>query len=113
MAGLSIPQLHMQKVILAYKNFAASQNISHIGLGVSAINTAKVLRARGIATEVWPIVSARDLRDRMKADPPTHVIISAPWISSVDLQHLTQSYAEVQFAVNCHSNVGFLHADAN
>ena len=41
----------MLKVILAYKNFAANKNISHIGLGVSAMNTAKVLRRHGIAAE--------------------------------------------------------------
>ena len=45
-------------LILAYKNFAANRNISHIGLGVAALNTAKVLRREGVKTEVWPIVSA-------------------------------------------------------
>lgn len=104
----------MRKVILAYKNFAANHNISHIGLGVAAINTAKVLRKNGIAAEVWPIVSAADLRQRLAAaEDVTHVVVSAPWIPSVDLQQLTNTYPDVQFAVNCHSNVGFLQADAN
>ncbi len=38
----------MQRLVLAYKNFAAHQNISHIGLGVSALNTCKVLRRGGV-----------------------------------------------------------------
>ncbi len=67
-------------VILAYKNFAANRNISHIGLGVAAINTAKVLRREGIKTDVWPILSAADLRKRLVVAPAEHVIISAPWI---------------------------------
>ena len=63
------------RVILAYKNFAASKNISHIGLGVAALNTAKTLRANGIAAEVWPIVSARGFADTAGFDDiPCHHI---------------------------------------
>jgi len=100
-------------VVLAYKNFAANRNISHIGLGVAAINTAKVLRREGIHADVWPIVSAGDLRARLEASPAEHVIISAPWIPTVELQALANRFPATQFAVNCHSNVGFLQADRN
>ncbi len=100
-------------VVLAYKNFAASRNISHIGLGVAAINTAKVLRRAGIETDVWPIVSATDLRKRLESTPREHVIISAPWIPTTDMQSLSNDFAGTQFAVTCHSNVGFLQADRN
>ena len=100
-------------VILAYKNFAANRNISHIGLGVAAINTAKVLRREGIKADVWPVVSAADLRKRLEAAPSDHVIISAPWIPAVDLQALSIDFPNTHFAVNCHSNVGFLQADRN
>ncbi len=100
-------------VAIAYKNFAASRNISHTGLGVSAINTAKSLRRSGICAEVWPIVDVRDIAARLAACNVTHVVVSAPWIPSRDLQRLTIDHHEVQFAVNCHSNVGFLQADPN
>ncbi|MBV8072154.1 MAG: hypothetical protein JO270_19770 [Acidobacteriaceae bacterium] len=100
-------------VVLAYKNFAANRNISHIGLGVAAINTAKVLRREGIATQVWPIMSAADLRSKLTASPAQHVIISAPWIPSADLHSLSTAFPSTHFAVNCHSNVGFLQADRN
>src|SRR5205085_2848466 len=100
-------------VVLAYKNFAASKNISHIGLGVAAINTAKVLRREGIKTQVWPVLSAADLRSRLEAKPARQVIIAAPWIPSLELQTLSNEFPDTHFAVNCHSNVGFLQADRN
>jgi hypothetical protein len=101
------------RVAIAYKNFAASRNISHIGLGVSAINTAKSLRRAGVPAEVWPITGVRDVRDRTARGDTTHIVVSAPWIPTADLQQLTIDYPEIQFAVNCHSNVGFLQADPN
>lgn len=104
--------ISLGRVILAYKNFAASKNISHIGLGVAALNTAKTLRAAGIAAEVWPIVSAADLRTRLDSTI-SHVITSAPWIASQDWQRITADYPSIGFVVNCHSNVGFLQADSN
>jgi glycosyltransferase involved in cell wall biosynthesis len=100
-------------VALAYKNFAANRNISHIGLGVAAINTAKVLRRDGIKTDVWPVVDGSDLRKRLGAAPVKHVIVSAPWIPSNELQSIANEFSETQFAVCCHSNVGFLQADRN
>jgi glycosyltransferase involved in cell wall biosynthesis len=101
------------KVIFAYKNFAASRNISHIGLGVAAINTVKVLRREGVLAEVWPIVSADDLESRLANESADHVIVSAPWIPTAKLQQLTTAHLNMVFAVNCHSNVGFLQADRN
>lgn len=100
-------------VVLAYKNFAANRNISHIGLGVAAINTAKVLQQNGIKTVVWPIVNAEDLRRRLQANPSENVIVSAPWIPSPELQSLAIDFPDTQFSVCCHSNVGFLQADRN
>lgn len=101
-----------RRVILAYKNFAANKNISHIGLGVAAMNTAKMLRKEGAASEVWPIVNAADLRSRLN-DTISHVVVSAPWIQTVEWQRITMDFPNIQFAVNCHSNVGFLQADTN
>jgi hypothetical protein len=98
-------------VVIAYKNFAAHRNISHIGLGVAAVNTAKVLRREGIITDVWPILSAADLRTRLRVKPAEQVIISAPWIPIAELQDLSTEFTETYFAVVCHSNVGFLQAD--
>ncbi len=103
-------------VILAYKNFAANRAISHIGLGVTALNAARSLRAEGLEASVWPITSATDLATQLNAaqlteSPVTHVIVSAPWLSTPELAHLCADFPETNFAVNCHSNLGFLQAD--
>ena len=98
-------------VVLAYKNFAANRAISHIGLGVTAFNTAKSLRSAGIGADVWPITSAAELRTRLHKADASHVVISAPWIPTADLALLCSEFKETQFAVTCHSNLGFLQAD--
>lgn len=99
------------KVVLAYKNFAANRQISHIGLGVTAMNSAKYLRSAGVTAEVWPIVNCAELRAQLAANPATHVVISAPWIPTLELASLAAAFSDTVFAVNCHSNLGFLQAD--
>jgi len=106
------------QVVLAYKNFAANRAISHIGLGVTALNAAKSIRAEGIDASVWPITSATDLSNQLRSaqasgSPATHVVVSAPWLATVDLARLCADFPDTQFAVNCHSNLGFLQADPN
>ncbi len=103
--------------MLAYRNFAANRQISHIGLGVTALNTAKFLRSNSISSEVWPITSVQDLRSRLaqaqRDRPATHVVVSAPWIPTLDLASMASDFPDTHFAVNCHSNLGFLQADPN
>jgi hypothetical protein len=99
------------QVVLAYKNFAANRAVSHIGLGVTALNAAKSMRAAGIQADVWPIVNAGELRARLTNSGVTHVVVSAPWIQTMDLARLCADFPETRFAVNCHSNLGFLQAD--
>jgi hypothetical protein len=99
------------KVVLAYKNFAANRAISHIGLGVTAFNAARCLRAAGIEAEVWAILNAAELSARLQTADATHVVISAPWLATDDLAELCAEFPNTQFAVTCHSNLGFLQAD--
>jgi hypothetical protein len=101
-----------RRVLVAYKNFAANRNISHIGLGVAAMNTAKVLRREGFTVDVLPVVNAAELRGRLN-DAISHVVVSAPWIPTPEWQRMVAEHSDIRFAVNCHSNVGFLQADAN
>ena len=101
-------------VILCYKNFAAHAGISHIGLGVAAANTAKVLRANGVRATVEPLVQPADLLNVLKKYPDaTSVVVSAPWIPTAIVLSFISSHHEVLLAINCHSNVGFLQADRN
>jgi hypothetical protein len=113
---LSINCQSQPRVILAYKNFAANRNISHIGLGVTALNTAKFFRSHLIACDVWAVVSSNEIRTRLSTLPGlpvTHVVISAPWISTLELAGLAADFPNTQFLVTCHSNLGFLQADPN
>lgn len=117
------PTPHTARVVLVYKNFAAHAGISHIGLGVAALNTMRTLRALGYWVDVVPAQSAADVRAYLHAaqndaregrqHPISHVVISAPWIPTPDLQGLLMSFAQIHFAVVSHSNVGFLSADPN
>ena len=101
-------------VIITYKNFPVSDNVSHIGLGVSALNCSKSLIAAGIPSDVWSILGAKQLAEKIDAAriKPSHIVISAPWIPTLDLQkYLVFKYPNIKFVVVCHSNVGFLQAD--
>ena len=103
-----------RRVVITYKNFPVAHHVSHIGLGVSALNTAKVLRQNSVYADVWPILGAKDLAERIaKSNPqPSHVVIGAPWLPTLDLQaYLVFRFPHIHFAVVCHSNVGFLSAD--
>jgi len=109
------------RVAMVYKNFALNQNVSHIGLGVSALQNQKALRAAGHLAEVRALGSASELAKLLDEDRQTarlahhvaitHVVVSAPWISSGELVRIAQAHPEVMFAVVSHSNVGFLQAD--
>lgn len=105
---------------MGFKNFAATQGISHIGLGVSGCNTVAVLTRNGIQAESLPLVKPEDLywfleNDRSITWPGhvrvSHVIISAPWIPSRTYRHLAKAFPEIVFTILVHSNVGFLQAD--
>jgi hypothetical protein len=51
------------------------------------------------------------LKIAQSESPVSHVVVSAPWIPTADLEQLTADHSETKFAVNCHSNLGFLQAD--
>jgi Glycosyl transferases group 1 len=115
------PARESARVILAYKNFAANRGVSHVGLGVSAMNTQAVLRRLGYWVDVWAVSTADELDARLEATqsaamrdrlhPVSHVVISAPWIATDRMQRLLMKYPAVDFAVVSHSNIGFLMAD--
>lgn len=113
------PSKRTARVALVYKNFAASKGVSHIGLGVAAFNTAATLRRLGYWVEIWPVATSAGLTERLRREqlstelPISHVVISAPWVPTADLQTLTTTYPNIDFAVVSHSNVGFLMADPN
>ncbi len=99
-------------LLLVYKSFPPSGHISHVGLGVSALNNAKVLKRHGISVAAKAITSVKDLRDYLAAHQEvTHVVISAAWLPVLDLGNLITDFSRVEFSSNIHSNVAFLMAD--
>jgi len=105
------------RVGIAFKNFASWTGLSHIGLNVAALTNARVLRRHGIKTSVLPVKHNIDLVDEIKdyerehQHSFTHVIISAPWLSEMDMESLIEGFPRIQFVIESHSNVGFLQAD--
>jgi glycosyltransferase involved in cell wall biosynthesis len=109
------------RVTIAYRNFALNRNVSHIGLGVSAMQNTRALRAAGHMAEVRAVGSGQELlasldEDRQTATlahhvPISHVVVSAPWIPTTELSLMAHKYPDVEFTVLSHSNVGFLQAD--
>lgn len=116
------------RVVLIHKNFVGT-GVTHVGLGISAGYTAKTLRqhspnspyTHGIWAEVWPAQSAKQIVERLRASNATaaargevrisHVVIAAPWLEAVDVEVMAAEFPEVVWAIECHSNVGFLGAD--
>ncbi len=106
----------MVHLVICYKNFSKECNICHIGMGVTAGYTAKTLSGLGYFAEAKPVFGADDLSVYLKEQakgprPVTHVVICAQWIATVHLATMVRQFPEIAFALNCHSNVGFLQAE--
>jgi hypothetical protein len=102
------------KAALVYKNLKANNpTISHVGLGVTAENIRLALDAINMGVEVLPVVDGYHLRRVLVQRPDiTHVDLFAPWMDTNFMEHgLCRRFQHVQFALTCHSNVGFLQAD--
>lgn len=124
------PSLESARVVLAIKNFSTVPGVCHIGLGVTATNTMKVLRKAGVHAEAWSIGAAhgtgseyRVLRERLVADykkvkvnptyrPVTHVIVSAPsWIQPQHFYDISLIWPDVTFVQLNHSGCAYLSID--
>ena len=115
------PSTSTVRCLIAYKT--RPKAASHIGLGVSALNTSQVLRSHGFWVDVVGINSAADLEAQITARdadairrgqiPVSHVVVSAPWIPTTDWMRLVSGHTSIEFTELCHSNVGFLQADPN
>lgn len=111
------------RVAICYRNYANFSGISHIGLGVAAMQNCRALRDAGYFAEVWPISSAEDLVNRLREDRKTaenahhiwvtHVVISALWLEVKDLSPMISEFINTEFVVVSHSNVGFLQVEPN
>jgi glycosyltransferase involved in cell wall biosynthesis len=115
------PKKSTIRILFAYKNFAARKGISHIGLGVSHLNTSTVLKKLGVWAEVRGITSHIDLNkllneideQALKREEVriSHCILAAPWLEIEDLERIMSIHNQMRFCVVCHSNAAFLSAD--
>ena len=113
------PALSSIRVILAIKNFAKVQGVCHIGLGVTALNTMRVLRRHGIQCEAWSAQTAKELYTLISRDerinpnrPVTHVIISAPsWVQPVSFGDFSHRWPNIEFVQLNHSGTAYLSID--
>jgi hypothetical protein len=101
------------KLMLCPLNYAGYSQVSHTGLGVSSLNTAKVLRAAGINVVVRPVTNLDDLNVKTATESPTHVVINALWLKHGDLAGLVHRRSDISFAVLVHSNLAFLQVEPN
>lgn len=107
------------RVVLAVKNFAAIAGVCHIGLGVTALNTMRVLRRHGIHCEAWPAQTSKELYEKLAGDevkhpnrPVTHVIISAPsWVQPCSFMDFSQRWPNIEFVQLNHSGMAYLSID--
>lgn len=122
------PSISSLRVILAIKNFSTIPGVCHIGLGVTATNTVKVLRKNGVDVQAWSISSPggkgnepKELKRLLLEDsrrphykPITHVIISAPsWILPNDFYDLALTWPDTKFVQLNHSGCAYLSIDKN
>lgn len=84
---------------------------SHKGLIISALNTAKVLRANGVNTVVRPVRSEEGIAEFIKKENPTHVIVNALWVNLAKYAELVNNYSDKVFSIIVHSNAAFLQVE--
>lgn len=101
------------RVLIIYRNFLAKSGpASHIGLGINALHTARVLRKHGVLTDIAPAWQPEDVYEPLRKGVYTHCVIEAPWIPTARLNEIISTFPDVQFAVRCHSQIGFLQVEA-
>lgn len=107
------PSHERAHVVLFYRNFQAHQpNYCHVGLGVNALHTVKVLRREKIRCDVFGVWTPEHIREKLKSLPSaTHAIIEAPWISAAETAKLLFEFPHVHFVVRAHSQIGFLQVE--
>jgi hypothetical protein len=101
------------KLILCPLNYNGTQHVSHTGLAVSAMNTARYLRSRAINVQVIPVRNKADILALIAAEKPTHLIVNALWLPTADLAAIVHGNPSVHFGVLVHSNIAFLQVEPN
>lgn len=115
--GCTTPRGIHVRVLLIYKNLWCDPSSSFVGLSVISLTTMQYLRARGVYTESVGVDNSEGIekaiaRSNNPDNPLTHVIIFAPWLPAHIITAMAFAHPALEFAITCHSNVGFLSSDA-
>jgi len=108
------PHRSKAHVIIVYRNFMAAENPQcHIGLGVGALHTVRVLRKHHVDARAYGVWTADHIQEHLRRHPETtHCVIEAPWVPLADTQRLLGEFPDVHFLVRSHSQIGFLQVEA-
>jgi hypothetical protein len=107
------PRLERAHVAIFYRNFLAkSPGYCHVGLGVNALHTVRVLRRVPVRADLFGVWEPKDVATTLAEMPTvTHCIIEAVWIGTAELNALMAQFPWVHFLVRGHSEVGFLQVE--
>lgn len=104
-------------VAIFYRNFRERSSAAnhHIGLGVNAMHTVKVLQTERVRCDGHSAGTVHDIAAVLAGQPSiTHAIIEAPsWISAEKMMPLVRAFPSVHFTVRNHSQLGFLEVDGS
>jgi hypothetical protein len=106
------PSAERAHVVFLFRNHMTAAAACHIGLGVNALHSCKVLRKERIRADEVGVSTADEVHAYLAVTPSiTHAVVEAPWIGTARLEKLLAAYPRVHFIVRAHSEVGFLQAD--
>lgn len=103
-------------VLFIYCNYSSrfKRPWSHVGLGVNAMCSVRVLRKYGVHAEVvaaWPYQSIHKiLRERPRV---THCVVEAVWVPTHYLQYLCRAFPNIDFSSRSHSQIAYLYVEPN
>jgi hypothetical protein len=83
----------------------------HRGLGINALQTAKVLRKHHIRCDIAPVWDVDGLRKVLQQYAPSHLLIEAFWVKTNEMAELLTEFPHVHFIVRSHSQIGFLQVE--
>jgi hypothetical protein len=109
------PNKETAHVLVFYRNFLARGGscFCHIGLGVNALHTCRVLRKHKVRADPFGVWLPKDIADQLAKTPTaTHAIIEAPWVAAGNMANLMQAHPHVHFICRNHSQIGFLQVEA-
>jgi hypothetical protein len=91
---------------------------SGMGLSVTSVMTAKMLRGAGVHCNVWNVPDAETLKLKLKADewrtdrPITHVIINTPcFVGPLCYCEMAQAWPDITFVMLNHTGLAYLSID--